>query len=204
MTDTTRPAILGAAFGAAALSWLTPAPAAAVVCPSVFVPEGYVSTCLEPSDEPWRLEVKAEAPALGEITKLTARPIDEPVEDPFSWLQEQLVLDLNGFRYLLQDLLENPSSPFAGLLSPELYERWIDQLGLLGHLPLRGCSHPFQLADKDVWQIDCRWSVGPLEQLARLQLVDAATDPYLITIWTSDEKRQRHLQAIANSLEWRA
>lgn len=196
--------MVAATLCAAALAWLPAAPLGAAICPSVFVPEGYVSSCLEPAGEPWRLEVKAEERALGEITKLTIRPLDEPVEDPFSWLQEQLVIDLNGFRHLVEDLLENPASPFAGLLSPELYERWIDQLGLLGHLPLRGCSYPFQLADQDVWQIDCRWSVGPLAQLARLQLVDSGSDPYLVTIWTTDEKRQRHLQAIANSLEWRA
>jgi hypothetical protein len=39
--------------------------------------------------------------------------------------------------------------------------------------------------------------------MVRLQVVDPAHDPYLVTIWTADEQRQRHLQAIANSLEWR-
>lgn len=204
MTDTTRPAILGAAFGAAALSWLAAAPAAAVVCPSVFVPEGYVSTCLEPSDEPWRLEVKAEAPALGEITKLTARPIDEPVEDPFSWLQEQLAVDLNGLRFAVEELLEHPENPLAGLIPEGAVDRWLEQFGILGQLPLRGCDYPHQPGGRDVWQIDCRWQLGPVEQIARLQLVDVGGEPYLVTIWTDSEKRLRHLQAVANSLEWRA
>ena len=52
--------------------------------------------------------------------------------------------------------------------------------------------------------MDCSWSIGPVRQFARLQLVEAGGDPYLVTIWTVDERRQRHLQAIANSLQWRA
>ena len=179
--------------------------AEASACPTVFVPEGYGSTCLEPQgDDDWRLEVVARNAPLGELTKLTVRPVDEPVEDPFSWLQEQLVVDLNGFQGLLDDLLDHPDSPLTGLIAPELVDGWLEQLGLLGHLPLRGCAYPFELTEKDIWQMDCRWKLGPVEQLARLQLVDAGTAPYLITIWTVDERRQRHLQAIANSLEWRA
>lgn len=196
---------LGAAAAAILALALDGSTAGAAVCPSVFVPEGYGVTCLEPrGDDAWRLEVVAKDVPLGELSKLTIRPVDEPVEDPFSWLQEQLVIDLNGFRELLTELLEHPDNPLADLLAPEFLDTWLERLGLLGHLPLRGCGYPFELSGKDVWQMDCRWTVGPVEQLARLQLVDAAGDPYLITIWTTDERRQRHLQAIANSLEWRA
>lgn len=182
------------------------APAGAASCPHVFVPEGYASTCRTPRgrEEGWRLEVVAEPAPLGELARLTVRPVDEPVLDPFSWLQEQLVVDLNGFRGVLTDLLEHPDNPLSQLFAPELIDDWLERLGLLGHLPLRGCAYPFERVGTKVWQMDCRWAIGPVEQLVRLQLVDAENEPYLITIWTVDERRQRHLQAIANSIEWNA
>lgn len=176
----------------------------AAVCPSVFVPEGYGALCLSPDDADWKLEVAPEPRPLGELSKLTIRPVEEEVEDPFSWLQEQIAVDLTGLRFAVEEMLEHPENPFAGLIPEGALDPWLEQFGILGQLPLRGCGYPFQLAGRDVWQIDCRWSFGPVEQIARLQLIDATGDPYLVTIWTAGEQRLRHLQAVANSLEWRA
>lgn len=179
-----------------------PAAAEAAVCPSVFVPEGYDLRCAG-ADDVWRLEVTPEADPLAGFSRLTVRPIEEPVEDPFSWLQEQLVVDLNGLRFALDEALEDPRNPLAGMFPKEVLEPLLEQLSLLGHLPLQGCAYPFELEQRPVWQIDCSWELGPLRQLARLQLVDHGDGPLLVTIWTLSPKRLRHLQAIANSLEWR-
>lgn len=179
-------------------------PVEAALCPSVFVPDGYGARCMSPTGSEWRVEVRPEPRPFGELSKLTIRPVEEEVEDPFSWLQEQLAVDLNGLRFAVEELLEHPENPLAGLIPEGAVDRWLQQFGILGQLPLRGCDYPHQPGGRDVWQIDCRWQLGPVEQIARLQLVDVGGEPYLVTIWTDSEKRLRHLQAVANSLEWRA
>jgi hypothetical protein len=201
MKDRIRAIAIGAA--AVVVATFCP-PLEAAVCPSVFVPDGYGALCLSPDDADWKLEVTPEPRPLGELSKLTIRPVDEEVEDPFSWLQEQVAIDLNGLRLVVEELLEHPDNPFAALIPEGALDPWLEQFGVLGQLPLRGCGYPFQLARRDVWQIDCRWDLGPVAQIARLQLVDATGEPYLVTIWTAGEQRLRHLQAVANSLEWRA
>ena len=176
----------------------------AAVCPSVFVPEGYSAKCAGVAGDEWRLEVTpdGETPFTA-FSRMTVRPVEQPV-DPFSWLQEQMVVDLSAFRFALDEALDDPRNPLGELIPRDVLDPVLEQLGLLGHLPLRGCSYPFQHDQRPDWQIDCNWKLGPFEQIARLQLVELGGEPHLVTIWTLSPKRLRHLQAIANSLEWRA
>lgn len=193
----------GAAVVAVIAMAMAPQTRATPICPTVFVPAGYEERCHATDRVEWELEVTPRPP---ELSKLTIRPVaEDEVFEPFVWLQEQLVLDMNGLRAAFEDMLDHPENPFAGLIPKEALEPWLEQFGILGQLPLRGCGQPFELVGKDVWQIDCRWSLGPVEQIARLQLVGFGRgDPYLVAIWTTDQQRFRHLQAIANSLEWSA
>lgn len=155
------------------------APAAAAVCPSVFVPEGYSARCEGAPGDQWRLEVThdGQIPLKG-LSRMTVRPVEPPV-DPFSWLQEQMVVDLSALRFTLDEALDDPRNPLGEMIPRDVLDPMLEKLGLLGHLPLRGCAYPFELEQRDAWQIDCSWKLGPFEQIARLQLVDLAGDPHL-------------------------
>lgn len=167
-------------------------------CPHLFVPDGYELTCRADGDD-WRLTVRPKDELLGPFSVLTLRPVEQDVEDPDIWLRERLTLNLSEFALAFKDLLGRPESPLHAAPLSESLDKLARRLRLVDQLPLQSCGFPVQREGDEAWQIECDWTLGPLELNGLLRLVYRGDQPYAISVWAVDPRRMRHLTAIANS-----
>jgi hypothetical protein len=188
--------------------WLASSGAAAAqtpaddLCARLFVPEGYELGCTLESDAAGSAGavVRPTDSAFGPLSELSLRRVEEPVEDPASWLRERLTLDLSPVDSALKELTRGPDSPITNTPLAEQLQAWRALLGSAATLPLAGCKEPQHLAGGiDAWEMACDWELGPLRQYMRFRLVERAGEHYAITIRTMNDQRLRHLVAIANS-----
>jgi hypothetical protein len=196
---------LGFAIGAVCLAWIAasnPAGAAGDLCARLFVPEGYDLGCAlesDPGGGGMAAVVQPTDSTFGPLSELTLRRVEEPVEDPATWLREQLTLDLSPVDAALGELTRDADSPITDTPLAEQLRDWRALLDSAASLPLAGCSEPAPRAGSDVWEMACDWELGPLRQYMRFRLVERAGERYAIRIRTMNEQRLRHLVAIANS-----
>ncbi len=194
-----------AALGIALASVAPALPAAAPiddVCGRLFLPEGYRLDCSVQGGAPASERMAVVRPvegAFAPLSELTIRPLDQPVQDPAQWLRGQLKLDLSGVEDSLRGLVQSPDSPFAGTPLADELRGWTAFLEQLTTLPLEGCREPAALPAAEGWQLACEWPLGPLRQFLTLRLVERDGQQYAVRIRTMNERRLRHLVAIANS-----
>jgi hypothetical protein len=200
MTDW-RAAVLALALASGA-----PAPAGAAsidqVCGRLFLPEGYQLDCSVQGGTPAAERAAVVRPvegAFAPLSELTIRALDQPVKNPEQWLRDQLKLDLSGVEDSMSALVQSPDSPFAGTPLAEEMRSWTAFLNQLTALPLEGCREPATLPAGEGWELACEWPFGPLRQFLTLRLVERDGQQYAVRIRTMNERRLRHLVAIANS-----
>lgn len=169
-------------------------------CGQLFVPDGYQLICRVHTDaRGWRLVVQPEEGAFASFSKLTLRPVQEPVADPSAWLRDQLIIDLSTFETTLEDLLHGDDSPLAGTSLADAFEGWQAFMSRVSNWPLDGCGEPEKLAGGDAWQMACEWQLRDWQQYLTLRLVERDDQLHFIKIQAMNPKRFRHLLAIANS-----
>ncbi|MBL26424.1 MAG: hypothetical protein CMM50_02570 [Rhodospirillaceae bacterium] len=150
------------------------------------------------------LEIRPEEGAFSELSSLTLYQVDAPVMDPETWLKERVTLS-----FLKSDgdptaWLNSPDSPFGDLgngLLGDLIPEFIEGMDSLSRLPLEGCQDPV-LDENEVgryYRLDCDWGIGPLHRYRQLRLQEVDGTWYLTSIETMNERRLRHLVAIANA-----
>ena len=172
------------------------------LCERLFVPEGYALDCTVqsgPGQDDWVLTVHPEEGTFAPLSELSIRPVTEPVADPKAWLREQLTLDVSSFDATLEDLLHGADSPLAETPLVDQLESWRGFLRQAAGWPLAGCAEPESVAGGDTWRMACEWALGPLRQELELRLVERAGERYAVKIRAMNERRMRHLVAIANS-----
>lgn len=194
------------------VAWFAPSPAGAADPPSdpcerLFVPEGYQLTCTVEGG-PERDWVARVAPSdddgFGGLTELTMEPVEGPIDEPQFWLREQMTVDVSGVEHGLRDLLEDPDSPLADVPLEDQARELIQMMHALGQLPLRGCEEPVSLeagkeASGSVHEIACSWQLGPFTQYMNVRLLQRGGDSYVFHMRAANERRLRHLRAIASS-----
>ncbi len=194
--------------GVLALSWISigggshgQAAAPEDGCDRLFVPEGYELTCTvtrKGGDDDWEVSVHPTEGSFASLSELTLRPVDEAVTDPAAWLQRQVKIDVTGLEDALSSFLDDEDNPF----SEESW--WTSLKGLkdvvhsISDLPLDACDDPRQSSNEG-WVIDCDWGIGSLRQLLTVRLVERDGTFYALRVQSMNQKRHRHLQAIANS-----
>jgi len=196
---------IGLLMAAIALAW--PAVVAAAIpsdelCERLFVPEGYELDCQvrnQPGQPAWLLSVHPVDGAFAPLSELTVRPVSEAVEDPVAWLREQLTLDVSSFDATLEDLLHSDDSPLADSPLVGQLESSRDLLHQAVGWPLAGCEEPANHADDASWRMSCKWEIGPFHQFMALRLVTLDGERYAVRLRAVNERRMRHLEAIANS-----
>jgi len=186
------------------MGWLSstaPALAADQPCDRLFVPEGYELTCTverKAGDDAWEVSVHPTDGTFASLSELTLSPVDGDVADPETWLREQVQIDVSGFEEALTGFLDDEDNPF----SEESW--WTSLKGLkdvvhsISDLPLDSCDDPRE-ADDVAWMIDCEWGIGSLRQFLTVRLVERDGVFYGLRTQSMNERRHRHLQAIANS-----
>jgi hypothetical protein len=173
------------------------------------VPEGFVAAheAQPRATEEWRslMTVRPEPGPFSDLSEINLRQVIGKVEAPDAWLEGRVSANMVG-REVIEDVLESPDSPFADPMF-DLVREAIPQLyaGIqeLSKLPLRFCDGPLTAynASGPLRELNCTYQLGPFRQyfIFRLQQVDGVW--YYTEIRAMNEKRLRHLIAIANSFK---
>jgi hypothetical protein len=174
-------------------------------CALLFVPQGYQLRCTvyRESEDDWRLVIRPERSLFAPLSELTIEPVDEPIEDPRAWLRDQLRIDLSGLEHVVRELAESEDSPFAGEEVGASLESWLGMMTMLTEWPLQSCEEPSAEnggTPGETSELACEWEFGPFHQHLVLRLVERDGQRYGVRVRTMNERRLRHLVAIANSL----
>jgi hypothetical protein len=171
-------------------------------CSRLFLPEGYDLVCsVQPGTgrDDWELTVRPETGSFAWLSRLTLRPLAEPVDDPASWLRGQVKIDVAPLDDALTAFLNDQDNPFAD-------SDWWQSLGGLkgvvtsfADLPLEACDEPREQPVEQSWEMACRWGVGSLHQYLTVRLVERDELLYALRIEAMNERRFKHFVAIANS-----
>lgn len=179
------------------------ASAATEPCDRLFVPEGYELTCTVErqtgSDDSWEVSVHPLEGTFAGLSELKLMPVEESVSDPDSWLQEQIRIDASGLENALTNFLEDEDNPFSAESWWQSLKGLKDVVHSLSDLPLDSCAAPVENTEKASWKIDCDWGIGSLRQYLSVYLVERDGEYYTLKIQAMNQRRYRHLLAIANS-----
>src|SRR5919109_127602 len=101
----------------------------------------------------------------------------------------------------VRELAESDDSPFAGEEIGASLETWLDMMGVLTEWPLESCEEPSTEAGVagETSELACEWQFGPFRQHLVLRLVERGGERYAVRVRAMNERRLRHLVAIANS-----
>ena len=171
------------------------------------VPDGYASEReYDKTDSGEIVTILKIRPIEGNFTHLSAmslRPVLQPITDPTVWLQNRMRLVIDGDK-LLEEIFDDPDSPFAGDELTEmrnLLERSLNELSRLAEWPLKYCD-PITRGDSSggaYFQLSCHYSIGPVTQYLLIRLHHANGAWYQTTVRTMNKRRLRHFIAISNS-----
>lgn len=173
------------------------------------VPEGFVARHEKEvtEDGEWRtlLTVRPRPGPFSDLSEVELREVIGSVDDPDGWLRKRVTADLGDGKEA-ERLFDSPDSPFADPMFdlirnalPQLFEG----LQTLSQLPLKFCDDPVIAynASGELYEMACTYPIGPLRQYLVFRLQEVNDTWYYTHIRTMNEKRLRHLIAIANSFE---
>ena len=171
------------------------------------VPEGFaVERNAAPSvTDEWQ-PLETIRPATGQFAKLSSielRQVNTAIDDADTWLKARLTVDF-AEEDDVEDLLSSPDSPFADPAFDALREaipELFRGLNQLGKMPLDFCQGPVTAynAAGELREIFCVYQVGPIRQYITLRLQKVGDEWFYTEIRAMNERRLRHLVAIANS-----
>ncbi len=172
------------------------------------VPEGFVSEIVrEPSDEGDAgavLRIHPDNGSFADLSSIEMRPMVEAIADPDAWLESRMTASFEALSPEPGGLLDGPDSPLGDPEFDDLRQSMtslIQRLQSLGNLPLEYCDAPVGRANDagDYREMACDFELGPLSQYVVLRLQEVDGVWYYTRIRTMNERRLRHLVAIANS-----
>lgn len=171
------------------------------------VPEGFTSTWkseTQRTDE-WRhlFTVTPVEGAFSELSTIQLREITVAIDDADGWLKGQMSGDFGDFG-AGDGLFTSPDSPFGDPAFDALREaipELIEKLQAIAELPLKFCEGPQTgyNAAGEFRELYCAFVLGPVRQYLVLRVQHAGGRWFFTEIRTMNERRLRHLLAIANS-----
>jgi len=174
------------------------------------IPEGFrveAAPQAHEESEQWRTTVviRPVDSAFSELSTIKLRDVLGKVEDPDAWLQERLTADL-GDPSSTTALLDSPDSPFGDPAFDGLREaipKVFSELKTLARKPLDFCDGPNTAynASGPLHELYCVYQLGPFRQYLVLRLQQVADRWYFTELKAMNERRLRHLIAIANSFQ---
>lgn len=171
------------------------------------VPEGFIvvpeaDTAVSPDWTPVTAIRPADGP-FSELSTIALRAVRGNVADPDAWLKARLSAEI-GNPKSAEEIFTSPDSPFSDPVFdalkkslPELFAGLQD----IGRIPLQFCEDPTTgyNASGEFRELYCNYNFGPLRQFVVLRLQDTDKGWFFTEIKTMNERRLRHLIAIANS-----
>lgn len=171
------------------------------------VPDGFevARESTAPGDEDWRplLTVRPVEGPFSELSAIHLRQVTGAVDDQDTWLKRRLTADIGDPKDAGR-ILDSPDSPFGDPIFdtlrkalPELFKT----LQQAAELPLKFCDNPRTAynASGSFRELYCVFNIGPTRQYRILRLQRAQGRWFYTEIRTMNERRLRHLIAIANS-----
>ena len=171
------------------------------------IPQGFV---IVPNDDPvssqdWVpvLLVRPVEGPFSELSTIALRAVNGDVTDPDAWLAARLTAQL-GDPAAVEEVFTSPDSPFSDPVFDALKKSLPDLFASLqdiGRIPLSFCEEPITgyNASGEFRELFCNYNFGPIRQFVVLRLQDSGKGWYFTEIRTMNERRLRHLVAIANS-----
>lgn len=176
---------------------------------SFTVPDGFevADSSSEPGEPGLQplLRVQPASGTFSELSSLTLSEITRSVEDPNEWLESRVTVEA-GSRENLEEFLDSPDSPFGSpafdplrSFLPRLYEG----LTSLGRAPLAFCDAPIDIdvTAGNARELACTFKAGPFQRFLVYRLQQVGDRTFYIRIDSVNERRLRHLKAIANSFD---
>jgi len=171
------------------------------------VPEGFV-VIAEPDESSageWRgiLTVRPEEGAFSGLSSVKLREVVGAVDQADTWLKSRLTANVAS-EDEVASVLDSPDSPFTDPMFDALKEaipQVFSGFRTLSELPLEDCEGPATAynAAGELRELYCAYQIGPLRQYMVLRLQEAGGHWYYTEIRAMNERRLRHLIAIANS-----
>ena len=200
--------IAGFALALAAVAALAPAAAPPAAAQGFDVPDGFLSTpgaaVASPDWTPLVTVRPADGP-FAELSEIVLARVTGPVADADGWLAGRLTASIVA-PDAVTTLLDSPDSPFGDPAFDALRKalpELVEGLRTVGRLPLEFCDPPATgyNAAGAFRERYCTFSIGPLRKFVVLRLQQAGPDAawYYTNITAMNERRLRHLIAIANS-----
>ncbi|NNE83993.1 MAG: hypothetical protein HKN28_08495 [Alphaproteobacteria bacterium] len=185
-----------------AIAWTSGATAQQFDVPEGFVVAPEADTATSKDWTPITAIRPVEGP-FSELSTISLRAVRGDVPDPEAWLAERLTAQI-GDPAAVEEVFSSPDSPFSDPVFdalkkslPELFAG----LQNLGRIPLHFCEEPTTgyNASGEFQELFCNYNFGPVRQFVVLRLQDSGKGWYFTEIKTMNERRLRHLVAIANS-----
>lgn len=186
----------------AALAWTAPGLAQQFNVPEGFVIAPEADTATSDDWTPLTVVRPVEGP-FSELSTISLRTVRGEVTDPDAWLAARLTAQI-GDPAAIEEVFSSPDSPFSDPVFdalkkalPEIFAG----LQNLGRIPLHFCEEPTTgyTASGEFRELFCNYNFGPVRQFVVLRLQDSGKGWYFTEIKTMNERRLRHLIAIANS-----
>jgi hypothetical protein len=169
------------------------------------LPEGFTTT-KEPIAEEGLAYLFTVQPAEGAFAGLSGirlSRVEAAVEDADAWLEGRLSADVGGVDSA-ERLFTDPDSPFADPAFDGLRRALpgiFAEVQSLAELPLEFCDGPQTgyNASGAYRELACAFNFGPVRQFLVLRLQDTGGATYFTEIRTMNERRLRHLLAVADT-----
>lgn len=188
----------------AALLLAAASPAAAAdLCQHLTIPAELGLACTPIEGDPLGVAVAPAGGGFAALSRLTVRQLEQKNDplawtDPDEWLRQQVVVDTTGLADSIERYADDPDAPWGGATAMLLAESVRQALASVGRAALQVCSPPVETPTAK--SMGCRFGVGSLGLLLDLRLISIGNERYAVSARSMNERRQRHFEAIANSL----
>lgn len=189
---------------AALLLLAAAAPAtAADLCPRLTIPAELGLACAPIPGDPAAVAIEPAGGGFAALSRMTVRQLgqkDDPLAwtDPDEWLRQQVVIDTGGLADSIERYADDPDAPWGGATAMLLAESVRQALESVGRAALQVCGPP--AVTPTARSMSCRFGVGSIGMLLDLRLVSIGNERWAVSARSMNERRQRHFEAIANSL----
>ena len=160
-----------------------------------------------PPDGKWRpiLTVRPDPVPFSDLSAIRLGQVAGAVGNPKAWLQRRVTLDL-GQTGNTGSVFDSPDSPFSDPLFDALRKAVPELMKMaeqVARLPLESCDAPGKgyNATGAYDELYCVFTVGPIRQYLVLRLQEAQGHWYYTEVTTMNERRLRHLLAIADTFK---
>ena len=179
--------------------------AAASLCDSLFVPDGYALDCRRVSENGKVEETATVTPTDGagaDLVALTVRELDRATDGtawsaPQEWLRSQVTVDVGGLAAQLRRFTSGSDSPLSGPTLRSAIEGIASTLERWGRAPLESCVPATPKPGRS--ELDCTWSLAGLQVTLVKRLVAQGDRRYELSWRGGDRHSVDNLEAVANS-----